>query len=327
MTVDKYKDKTLLIIGGSAKALPIIRMAKEFGLRVVVSDGDANAPGFKEADETIVVELDNIVENAEGALRSSANIKIDGVMSAATDVPYTVAYVAKKCGLPSIGVESAKYVMDKLLMKGLFKDAGVPTVRFSSIESLDHLDRVMDELDSPVVIKPTDGRGTSGVVRLLKGVERRWAYEQAINASPSRTSMIEEWIEGARISTESVISKGEIATPIILERNFVPIDESSPRIIDREGGDVPADITGDERLQVDKVIMEAAKTLGISGAVMRADLVLSPDGPLIIEAAMGLSASPYSISLAGLPDGVNIVCAAIDFAFAIDVEVSGYRAS
>ncbi len=327
MTMNKYKDKTLLIIGGSTEAVPIIKIAKEFALRVVVSDGDADAPGFDEADETIVADLDNIVESAEGALRSSANIRIDGVMSAAADVPYTVAYVAKELGgLPSIGVESAKYAMDKLLMKGLFKDAGVPTARFSSIESLDHLERVLDEIDTPVVIKPTDGRGARGVVRLLKGVERRWAYEEAINASPSRTCMIEEWIDGPRISTESVITKDNIATPIISDRNYDRLDEFSPYVIE-DGGDLPADITEAEQTQIEKVIMAAAETLGISEAVIRADIVLGPDGPLVIEVAHGLGHSLLSIHAGLLSSGANIVEAAVGFALGLDVEAKDYRSA
>ncbi len=317
--MDKYKDKTLLIIGGSTQALPIIKIAKDKGLRVVVSDGSEDAPGFELADETIVADIDNIVASAEGALRSSEKIKIDGVMSAAMDVPYTVASVAKQLGaLPSIGVESAKYAMDKLLMKGLFKDAGVPTVRFSSIESLDHLERVLDELDSPVFIKPTDGRGASGVVRLFQGVERRWAYEQAIEASPTRTSMIEEWIEGPRIRAESIITGDDIAIPILTERNYAPLDESSP-CLTSAGGEMPADLTEAERAGIEKVIMAAAKTLGISRAVIRADIVLSSTGPLIIEIEVGMGPGAGSFSShAGVLSGVNdIVEAAIGFALGL----------
>ena len=319
-----YSGKTLLIIGGSKEAVPIIRIAKEMGLRVVVSDGEQHAPGFEEADERIVADIDNIVESAEAATHSSENIKIDGVMSAAADVPYTVAYVAKELGgLPSIGVESAKYAMDKLLMKGLFKDAGVPTVRFSTIESLDHLERVLDEIDTPVVIKPTDSRGAGGVVRLVKGVERRWAYEEAINASPSRTSMIEEWMEGARISSVSVISKDDMATPLILEKNYAHIDESSPCVV--EEGEMPADITEAERAGIEKIIMEAAKTLGISKAVIRTDIVLSPNGPLIIDAALGLDGASFSTHAGALESRANIVRAAIDLALGFDVDIEDYR--
>ncbi|MBE9531280.1 MAG: hypothetical protein IME98_00570, partial [Proteobacteria bacterium] len=182
--MSEYKGKTLLIISGGIEAVPIIEFAKELGLRVVVSDGDENAPGFDLADERIVASTYSIVDVADKAKASSEKIKIDGVMSAAADVPYTVAYVAKQLGLPSIGVESAKYAMDKLLMKGLFRDAKVPIGRFTTVNSFDHMERILPEITSDIVIKPPDSSGARCVVRIGRDVTPLRGYEEAVKESP-----------------------------------------------------------------------------------------------------------------------------------------------
>ena len=321
-----YKGKTLLIIGGSADALGIINIAKGLGLRVVVSDGDAGAPAFKEADEVIIADIGNIVVSAEKALASSKEHKIDGVMSAGADIPYTVSYVAKSLGLPSIGVESAKYVMDKLLMKGLFKDAGVPTARFSTVNSFDHLERILPEITTLVMIKPTDSSGGKGVVRLLDNVDRIWAYEVAIEASPSRTCMIEEWIEGPRLSLTTILTREGIATPVFSEGNYARLDEFSPYVID-DGADMPADISAEELVEIEALIKAAADSLSISEGILKAEIVLGPDGPLISDITSGLSGPVYACDTGAAQNSVNIALAAIDFALGFDVDVDQYRAS
>ena len=43
-------------------------------------------------------------------------------MTIANDVPYTVALVAQKLGLPSIPIKSAEFARDKILMKKQLPD-------------------------------------------------------------------------------------------------------------------------------------------------------------------------------------------------------------
>ncbi|MEE9542897.1 MAG: ATP-grasp domain-containing protein, partial [Thermodesulfobacteriota bacterium] len=319
-----FTGKNLLIISGGKEAVPIIKIAKGMGLRVVVSDGDAGAPGFQLADESFVASTYDIMETSAGALKSSANIKIDGVMSAAADVPYTVAYTAKELALPNIGVDSAKYAMDKLLMKGLFKDAGVPIGRFSTVNSFDHLERILPEISTPVVIKPTDSRGARGVVRLGRDVTPLRAYEEAVKESPSGTCMLEEWIEGPQISTESVLTPEGIVTPGLSDRNYERLEEFFPYVIE-DGGDLPADITKEQRLEIDNVIKAAANALNITKGIIKGDIVMTPEGPLVIEIAPRLSGGYFCTHTAPLSSGVNIVEAAVEFALGLDVDIEAFR--
>jgi biotin carboxylase len=323
--MNQYEGKRLLIISGGAEALPIIEFARGLGLSVVVSDGDPDAPGFEIADERIVASTYAIVDTADKAKELSAKCKIDGVMSAAADVPYTVAYVAKELGaLPSIGVESGKYAMDKLLMKGLFRDAGVPIGRFSTVNSFDHLERILPEITSDIVIKPTDSRGARGVVRIGRGVTPLRGYEEAVKESPTGTCMIEEWIDGPQISTESVLTPEGISTPGLSLRNYSRSDEFYPYVIE-DGGDLPADITEGQRREIDEVIKAAAGALNITRGIIKGDIVMSKNGALVIEIAPRLSGGFFCTHTGPLSSGVDIVKAAIDFALGFDVDYREYK--
>ena len=51
------KQRTILILGGGVMQLPAIRSAHRMGLRVIVADGNASAPGRREADEFEHIDL------------------------------------------------------------------------------------------------------------------------------------------------------------------------------------------------------------------------------------------------------------------------------
>ena len=55
----------------------------------------------------------------------------------------------------------------------------------------------------PLVIKPVDSRGARGVLRLTEAVDLNWAYEFSASQSPSGRVMVEEFLDGQQISTES----------------------------------------------------------------------------------------------------------------------------
>ena len=82
--------RTLLFVSGGIEAVPAIARAKQMGLRVAVSDGAADAPGMRLADERIVASTYDV----EGTVAAARRVRLDGVICVASDVPQTVAGVA-----------------------------------------------------------------------------------------------------------------------------------------------------------------------------------------------------------------------------------------
>ena len=124
--------KTLLIISGGIEAVDAVKRARDMGLHVVVSDIDANAPGFAYAHDRLIADVYGPEETACAAERyHREQRKIDGVLCVAADAPVTAALVAERLGLPGISVASAKLACDKLAMKRRFKECGVPVPWFA----------------------------------------------------------------------------------------------------------------------------------------------------------------------------------------------------
>lgn len=147
--------KTLLIVCGGIEATHGIKLARDMGHHVVVSDMNANAPGMKLADHAITASTYDINETVAAARDFHENIQpIDGVMCIGSDVPLTVASVASDLSLPGISLESAYLASDKLAMKDCFKATGVPIPWYSAVNSADHLSEIVGERGHDLVLKP-----------------------------------------------------------------------------------------------------------------------------------------------------------------------------
>src|SRR3954467_3105719 len=124
--------KTLLIISGGIEAADGGRRAREMGIHVVVSDIDANAPGFAYAHDQLIADVYGPQQTAWMAERyAREKQKIDGVLCVAADAPITAALVAQRLGLPGISLETARIACDKLAMKRRFSECGVPVPWFA----------------------------------------------------------------------------------------------------------------------------------------------------------------------------------------------------
>ena len=146
------------------EATPAIKLAKEMGLFVLVSDGSKTAPGVEIADDAIISSTYDIHATVRLALDFHKSIRpIGGVICVASDVPKTVAAVAEALNLPGISRRSAELVSDKILMKQSFAETGVPIPEFMQVYSGQEVLQFWEEKCSPIVIKPADSRGSRGV--------------------------------------------------------------------------------------------------------------------------------------------------------------------
>ncbi len=312
--------KCLWVVSGGVEAVPGIRQAKDMGLYVVVSDGSPEAPGFQFADHAIVASTYDVQHTLKEALAFHKEIRsIDGVVCFAADVPLTVSSIAHALGLPGISMETARLASDKLEMKKRFREKGVPIPWFSPVESPDHLKQIISERRQPLVIKPVDSRGARGVLRLTDEVDLAWAYTHAMSFSPTSRVMVEEFLEGPQISTESILLNGKAFTPGFADRNYEYLERFAPFIIEN-GGEQPSRLAPAEIDQVKSTAEKAALALGIEDGIAKGDLVLTKEGPKVIEIAARLSGGWFSSDQIPLATGVDLIRSAIKISLGEEVD-------
>jgi biotin carboxylase len=301
-------NKTIMIIGAGTEQLPAYRIAKERGFNIIGTDIDKNAPGFKLADHALHVSTKDADETTKLAIELNKEIRIDGVMTIASDVPYTVSLVSESLGLKSISLSAAKNASDKLLMKECFLKKNIQCPWFSKINSITELKEVLESKpNSDFVLKPIDGSGARGVLMINLNSDIEWSFSESLYWSNSKVLILEEFIGGTQLSTDSFILDGVCHTPAISERNYSKLSLFKPYIIE-DGGTIPAQIDSDMHARICNLILRGASSLGIDHGPIKGDLVIDKHGnPLIIELAARLSGGWLSTHQIPFATGVNLV--------------------
>ena len=311
MMSNKPINKTILFVSAGLEAIPAIQRAKQLGLTVVVSDRDEYAPGFQYADYKIIADTYNAQETLREATQLHEQTQsLDGVLCVAADVPKTVATVTQTLGLPGITLETAMLASDKLLMKDQFKRDGVPIPWYSAIDSIETLKDLVNEKGFPLVLKPVDSRGARGVLRLTENVDLEWAYHESIQHSPTNRLMLEKYLDGPQVSTESIVIDGVAHTPGFSDRNYEFLEKYAPYIVEN-GGDLPSFLDEAIQTKVIELVQHAANSMGVVNGVIKGDIVVHQGGAYVIEMATRLSGGYFCTHEIPLNTGVDFIACAI----------------
>lgn len=306
--------KTLCVIGVGRESIPALERAKAMNLFIVGTDGNPDAPGRAYCDDFLHVSTYDVGATVAMARHYDAySQRIDGVIALAADVPQTVARVAQVLRLPGISTDAAYLTSDKYAMKRCLQRAGVPIPWFSMVHMEQDLRRLVAERGYPCVLKPIDSRGARGVLLLREGEDLGWAIAYSKGCSPTGRVMLEEYLPGPQISTESVMLPDGPVTPGFIDRNYARLDEFAPHMIE-DGGSQPSVLSLQERQAVCTVAERASYALGITYWTAKGDMVLTPDGPKVIEVAARLSGGYMSSVQIPHATGVDLVGAAIRLA-------------
>lgn len=321
----KRAARTILFIGGGVETIAGVVRAKAMGLYVVVSDANADAPAIGFADDGIVASTYDVQASIAAAVEFHRNRRaLDGVICLATDVPLTVASVAQALGLPGIPIAAARLSTDKLAMKERFAASGIPIPWFSAVGSEEQLRAIVAERGFPLVLKPVDSRGARGVLLLRKEIDLTWAYAESRRNSPTGRAMIESFLAGPQVSTESLVLGGIAHTPGFADRNYELLDRYAPYVIEN-GGNLPSNLPASTKSAIMNLVQRAATSIGVTNGVVKGDIVVNDGEPKIIEVATRLSGGYFCTHEIPFNTGVDIVGSAIQVALGDHVDARSLR--
>ncbi len=319
--------KTILFVGGGIETVPGVLLAREMGLRVVVSDRNPQAPCFAHADACLVADTyDPKATLLEVWRYQRHQAPIDGVLCLGSDIPWTCAVVARALGLPGLALETAALAMDKLAMKECLAAAGVRVPDFRGLNDAQALRRAIADFGLPLVVKPVDSRGARGVIRLDETVDPDWAFAYAGAVSPSGRVMVERYLPGPQLSSESLVIAGQTFTPGMSDRNYALLEKYAPFFIE-DGGDLPSHLPEAVQAEARGLVHRAGQALGLRDGVLKGDLVVHRGAVHVIEVATRLSGGYFCTHTIPMNTGVVLVRHAILQALGERVEAEALTAS
>ena len=312
--------ETLLILGTGTDQVEGILEAKKLGLYTVGLDGNEKSDGVSLVDEFYKVNIKNMDEVLD-FVRSYPK-PVDGVIAFGVDIPEILAKVAEERNLYyQIPYEKAKLSKNKFLSKQIMEKEGINVPPYKGIGKLSELREFISEFDFPVVLKPVDNSASRGVLYLTENVDLEWAFSESLkyvnDKSFSPPLIVEKFIEGQQLSTESIICDGKVYTVGLSDRNYELLERYAPLIVEN-GGDLPPKLiqfSSYEELieRIDEQIERVVRVFGSGNGTVKGDIVVDKEGKVwVIEAAFRLSGGLFSTLEIPINTGINFIRKAIE---------------
>jgi len=144
-------------------------------------------------------------------------------------------------------------------------------------------------------------------------VELQWAYELSLEHSPSGQLIVERYLEGPQLSTESLIIDGTAHTIGLSDRNYDRMAQFAPFVVE-DGGDLPSRLPDHILAEAHGVVEDAARSLGVTDGVVKGDIVIHREKASVIEIAPRLSGGHFCTVEIPFSTGVDFVGNAIRIA-------------
>ena len=262
-----------------------------------------------------------------------------GVVALSEIVSFYAGVLANLIGVPSNPPAALHAARHKDVQRARLDRRGVPSPRARLLTDGD-APAAADGLRFPVILKPATGVGSLCVYRAGDAAKLTAAYEEALrryHADPRPNGarpifLIEEEIAGVRwhrdsrfghqVSVESLVHESTV--------HHLGITDKLPLVAPfRESGHVsPSTLDTVSSERVRRVAEEAIHALGITTGAVHTELMLTAEGPVVIEVNARLGGGVYE--LLKFTRGYDIVAAIASIALGkppeLPSEPSGYAA-
>jgi len=308
--------KKIMILGAGILQVPAIKKAKDMGLYVIAVDMDEDAIGFKYADKKLVISTLDI----ERVLEAAKEENINGIMTIASDRPMmTVAKVVEELDLPGINLQTALNTTNKIAMRICLREAKVPVPLFYRVSSKKEYLNVINKFSNKCILKPADNSGSRGIFLLENTRDTELinkAYDYSYNYSLSGDILVEEFMEGSEVSVESMSVNGTCNVIAITDKlttgapNFVEMGHSQP-------SSLPKDVCS----KIIEIAQEAVNAVGIKEGPAHTEIIVTKNGPKIVELGARLGGDNITTHLVPLSTGVDMVKCTIQLAVGENINI------
>ena len=199
----------LISIGAGNSQVPLLRRAGRLGYQVVAVDRNPSAPGFADADVTVVCSTYEPPTCVAALNEVLGATKPEGIVARASGPAlYTACAVSAAFDLPGLSERLVRLATIKSCLRRFLKDCNLSGPEGVSVMSTDLSEARSIKL--PVVVKPDFPLVGKQAVRLLRNsTEMEIAVAAARQSSYNDKAEIEEYIEGVDCSCLFLLSGGK----------------------------------------------------------------------------------------------------------------------
>lgn len=221
-------------------------------------------------------------------------------------LPY-VYYIARGLGLPCNSPESEALTKNKYTMRHRMKEVGLSIPKF---QILSGSTATGIDIPLPVIVKPVDNGGSRGINLVHQPEELQNALKEAYEWSPSKTAIVEQFIEGREFSVETISFEGNHYLLQITDK----VTTGAPHFVELEHHQ-PAELTSTQWEAIKTLTLDTLSALQIGYGACHTEVKMDSDGvPYIIEVGPRMGGDFISADLVRLSTGYDFVNAVVEVA-------------
>ena len=308
--------KTVMILGGSASEVPVIKRAIEMGHKVILVDRDEHSPGFNEnviAEHHSIADKDKILELAQ-------KYKIDGIIASVDAGVRSTAYVCKVMGLPGISEEAAFMGTDKVAMRIRLKERGVPVPEFYIVKTKEEYLDAISKFSNVCIVKAADSSGSRGIYKLndlTNKADIDYAYNYCREFSSTGELLIEEFMVGPEICAET-LSEAGICYPIQITDQM----HKEPPYFTDCGYSQPSTLDAKIVERIKEIAIDANLAIENYQGSSCTEMIITQDGPKVVELGVRLAGDFMTTAMVPLSCGVDMPGAVVKIALGEAINVT-----
>lgn len=309
-----------LIIPGGIPQIELIKQLKNRNITTVLADGSPNAVARPFADFFYQVDIFDI-EAIKGIAEKE---KVDFILTVCADqVLLVVAEVSEMLGLPCyLDYKTAQDVSDKIRMKRILKEIGVPTTNYVETKKLDL--EAISQLRYPLVVKPVDAYSSKGVRKAANLDELKKYYSEAQRISRTGGVIVEEFFKGEEISVDAFVINGK--AKVLAVTNSEKIKDNDRFVIFR--GRYPAAASDTVIKKIEEIAQKISDGFGLVNAPLLIQLLNNGDDVSVLEFCARTGGNMKWL-LIKYSSGVDVITATIDITLGqtpnLELKDMGYK--
>jgi predicted ATP-grasp superfamily ATP-dependent carboligase len=221
------------------------------------------------------------ISDLEAVQKLAADIAAELVFSVSSDIAVpAVITVSENLGLPYFfNPEIVRLFDQKHLLRAYLNERNL-----SRVDCLraGHPADVVGWAVFPCIVKPADSQGQRGVQKVTRPEDIAGAVVSAIQFSPTKSAIVENYLEGVEMSCNVLVSGG-----------VVVVAELSERLVHGEhllgvpkGHLIPVvNVSKENCRAADALVREVVSRLNIRDGALYFQMIVTPAGPRIVEIA------------------------------------------
>lgn len=312
----------VMIIAGGLLQVPAVKAAHELGYEVLLTDRNPNCACASLVEEFVQLDIFDVQGHIDLAVACCG--KLAAVFTAGADPIVTVATAAAAAGCHGLPTRIVLACADKSWTRSRLADAGVPQPSHMLYQYTDGRVFGDDELQwGKLIVKATGSSGSRGHTIIdmaeLGGYDKvQAAVAKAHRLSGGTFISIEEYLVGTELSVETLWHNGQMYPLNAVERPF-----KTDTCIEL-GHYNPAQLSQEDYQAVWNIMCQAGNAIGMNGTsgghILKGDLILTDDGPKVLELTTRLSGGFDSASTSPASRGVNYIKGALRLALGQSLE-------